>query len=161
MGEEREKDRAGNPEVEIGKYRAILDKDPRSRVFAPLAEAYRKAGLLDDAIDTAREGLSHHPSYLSGRVALARALFERNEPGEARSEISQVVQSAPDNLMAHKLLGQIHLQGGNAGEAEKAFNMVLLLDPRDQEAQAALENLKTPLLTPRHPLNRQPLQQLR
>jgi tetratricopeptide (TPR) repeat protein len=151
VAEGREKDRGANPEEEIGKYRAILEKDPQSRVFAPLAEAYRKAGYLDEAIETARAGLDHHPSYLSGRVALARALFEKGESAEAKSEISQVIQAAPDNLMAHKLIGQVHLQGGDPAAAEKSFNMVLLLDPRDQEAQAALENLKAPAAEPVEP----------
>lgn len=34
---------------ERNKYISILGKDPNSLVFAPLAEAYRKAGMLDKA----------------------------------------------------------------------------------------------------------------
>jgi hypothetical protein len=30
----------------LERYQILLEKDPRSQVFAPLAEAYRKMGLL-------------------------------------------------------------------------------------------------------------------
>ena len=51
----------------------------RARIFAPLAEAYRKAGLVDEAIEVAREGLRIHPNFVGGRVALGRALFDDAE----------------------------------------------------------------------------------
>ena len=39
------------------KYLKTFQDDPRkSRIFAPLAEAYRKIGLVDQAIDICREG---------------------------------------------------------------------------------------------------------
>ena len=41
MAAEKERD-PGSSSAEIGKYLDILAKDPNSRVFAPLAEAYRK-----------------------------------------------------------------------------------------------------------------------
>ena len=132
---------------EIHKYLDILSRDPKSRVFAPLAEAYRKAGLLDEAIETAREGLKNHPSYLGGRVALGRALLEKDLHAEALEEFTQVVQAAPDNLMAHKHLGRIHLHLNHPEDAEKAFRMVLLLDSRDEEAQKFLEGGPSPALT--------------
>ena len=51
-------------------YLKKYQEDPTSRVFAPLAEAYRKAGLIDEAIEIAREGLRVHPNFVGGRVAL-------------------------------------------------------------------------------------------
>jgi tetratricopeptide (TPR) repeat protein len=125
----------GTASAEIGKYLDILAKDPHSRVFAPLAEAYRKAGLVDDAIATALEGLKVHPNYLGGRVALGRAYFEKRQYTEAAAEMERVVASAPDNLMAHRVLGQIAFARNDLPSAEKAFRMVLLLDPGDQEAR--------------------------
>jgi hypothetical protein len=146
--EERGRGKQANPEEEINKYLDILARDPQSRAFAPLAEAYRKAGLLDEAIETSREGLKNNPSYFGGRVALGRALFEKNLFSEAKDEFVQVVQAAPDNLMAQKLLGQSYRQLGSTAEAEKAFRMVLLLDPRDEEAQKSLDSLSVPAPAP-------------
>ncbi|HEY6000363.1 MAG TPA: tetratricopeptide repeat protein [bacterium] len=139
---------AGAASAEIGKYLEILAKDPNSRVFAPLAEAYRKAGLLDDAIETAREGLNVHPNYLGGRVALGRALFEKKSFGEAAEEMRKVVKAAADNIIAHKVLGQIALAQGALPDAAKAFRMVVLLDPHDQEAKKALADIGAGVVPP-------------
>ena len=43
----------------LEKYLKEYQENPRSRVFAPLAEAYRKSGLIDEAIDICREGLEY------------------------------------------------------------------------------------------------------
>ena len=109
MAAEKERD-PGSSSAEIGKYLDILAKDPNSRVFAPLAEAYRKAGLFDDAVEIALEGLKVHPNYLGGRVALGRAYFEKKQYAEAAAEMQKVAKSAPDNIIAHKVLGQIAYQ---------------------------------------------------
>ena len=140
MAAEKERD-PGSSAAEIEKYLEILAKDPNSRVFAPLAEAYRKAGLLDDAVETALEGLRIHPNYLGGRVALGRAYFEKRQYAEAAAEMQKVAKSAPDNIIAHKVLGQIASRQNDLPAAEKAFKMVLLLDPRDQEAQQFIADL--------------------
>jgi tetratricopeptide (TPR) repeat protein len=140
-----DKDREpGSTSAEIGKYLDILAKDPNSRVFAPLAEAYRKAGLLDDAVEIALEGLKLHPNYLGGRVALGRAYFEKHQFADAAAEMQKVARSAPDNIIAHKVLGQIALAQGDLSAAEKAFKMVLLLDPRDAEAKQFIEKPAAP-----------------
>ncbi len=140
MAAEKERD-PGSSSAEIEKYLDILAKDPNSRVFAPLAEAYRKGGFLDDAVETALEGLRVHPNYLGGRVALGRAYFEKRQYAEAAAEMQKVAKSAPDNIIAHKVLGQIASRQNDLPAAEKAFKMVLLLDPRDQEAQEFIANL--------------------
>ena len=140
MAAEKERD-PGSSSAEIGKYLDILAKDPNSRVFAPLAEAYRKGGFLDDAVETALEGLRLHPNYLGGRVALGRAYFEKRQYAEAAAEMQKVAKAAPDNIIAHKVLGQIAARQNDLPAAEKAFKMVLLLDPRDQEAQQFIANL--------------------
>jgi tetratricopeptide (TPR) repeat protein len=140
MAADKERD-PGASSAEIGKYLDILARDPNSRVFAPLAEAYRKAGFYDDAVETALEGLKVHPNYLGGRVALGRAYFEKKKYAEAAAEMQKVVKAAPDNIIAHKVLGLIADSQGDLPAAQKAFKMVLLLDPRDQEAQQFISGL--------------------
>lgn len=105
---------------EINKYLAILSKDPGSMVFAPLAEAYRKAGMLDEAIATAQDGLKIHPNYVSGMVALGRAYYEKGMLIEARGTLEQVVITAPDNIIAVNILEEIRKQWPEVGEQEEA-----------------------------------------
>lgn len=98
---------------EIIKYQAILSKDPGSMVFAPLAEAYRKIGMLDEAIATAREGNKRRPGYVSGMVALGRACFEKGMLVEARENLEKVLVIAPDNIIAAGILEELKKQQAN------------------------------------------------
>lgn len=122
----------------LKKYQA----DPTSRVFAPLAEAYRKAGLLEEAIDIAREGLKIHPGFTGGRVALARALFDQKKYSEVISELGQVVQDAPDNLVAQRLLAESYLIEGRVAEALSAYKMLLFFSPADAETAKIVQELE-------------------
>lgn len=127
----------------IFKYLRQWQDDPTSRVFAPLSEAYRKAGLVDEAISIAREGLLVHPNYVSGRVALARALFEKKLYEEVVSELRQIVQDVPDNLVAQRLLAESSLMLGNLAEALSAYKMLLYFAPQDHETAKLVLELET------------------
>lgn len=125
-----------SPEME--RYRAMIAKDPGSRVFAALAELYRKAGMLDEAVRLCLDGTKAHPKYMSGRVALARAYFDKGMIKEAKEEVRTVVSITPDNILANKILGEIQLLEGDAGEAAESFMKVLALAPDDAEAKEKL-----------------------
>src|SRR3954470_1307396 len=86
-------------------YLRRYKEDPTSRVFAPLAEAYRRLGRVDEAIAICREGLQHHPEFHGGRVALAKCFLEKKMLSEARQELEIVVKQVPENLLAQRLLG--------------------------------------------------------
>lgn len=121
----------GNPQ--IYHYLKRYQEDPRSRVFAPLAEAYRKAGLLDEAIEIARDGLRFHPYFMGGRVALARALFDKGEYANAVRELEPVILDAPDNLAAQKILAESYLILGRMADSLAAYKVLLYFTPNDSE----------------------------
>ncbi len=127
------------PEME--RYRAILAKDASSRVFAALAELYRKAGMLDEAINLCLNGTKAHPKYMSGRVALGRAYFDKGMIKESKEEILKVVSITPDNIVAHRVLGDICLQEGDAKKARESFAKVLALSPDDAEVKEKLATI--------------------
>ncbi len=82
--------------------RRRVEKDPASIAFASLAEELRRAGEHDEAVRVCRAGLEHHPTYLSARVTMGRALVELRQFAEARNEFHHVLRAAPDNLLAQK-----------------------------------------------------------
>ncbi|MCX6112586.1 MAG: tetratricopeptide repeat protein [Proteobacteria bacterium] len=123
----------------LEKYLKEYQENPRSRVFAPLAETYRKSGLVDEAIEICKEGLEYHPNFLSGIVALARCYFDKGLYTAAIKEFEKVISEVPDNYLAQKLLAQSYSLVGDKSNALKTFNMVLYLNPRDKEAKAAIE----------------------
>ncbi len=126
----------------IYKYLKKYQDDPTSRVFAPLAEAYRKAGLINEAIEIAREGLRVHPHFIGGRVALARALFDKKQYKEVIEELSSVVQDVPDNLVAQRLLAESNLILGQIAEALSAYKMLLYFSPQDPETVKMVQELE-------------------
>ena len=118
----------------LERYQLDLQNNPRSRVFAPLAEAYRKMGLLDQALDLCEQGVKHHPNFVSGRVAYGRLYMEKENWERAQEELSAATQLSPDNLLAHRLLGRCYVQLRQPAKALKSFKYVLLLHPADEEA---------------------------
>ncbi len=121
----------GNPQ--IYHYLKKYQEDPTSRVFAPLAEAYRKAGLLDEAIDICRDGLRIHPNFIGGRVALARAFFDKRFYEDVVKELEPVIADAPDNLVAQRLLADSYLILGRIAQALNAYKVLLYFTPQDIE----------------------------
>ena len=91
-------------DTRIAELERRLARDPASIAFAQLAEEYRRAGRLDDAIRVCRDGLTRHASYPSARVTLGRALLAQGLHDAARVELEAVAALAPDNLAARRAL---------------------------------------------------------
>src|SRR5581483_4663565 len=125
----------------IEDLRRRVRKDPASIAFAQLAEELRRAGVLDEAIDTCRAGLALHPGYLSARVTLGRALLETNALDEARTELETVLKSAPENLAAIRGLAEIFHRQGNLPEALVQYRAALALAKNDPDLQQTVEEL--------------------
>jgi tetratricopeptide (TPR) repeat protein len=102
---------------ELERYLRIYQENPDSRVFAPLADMYRRMGRLDEAELICREGIERHPYYAGGRVALSHILLDSGRFELSMAEADHVVTYYPDNLLARKLL--IRALGG-MGQVERA-----------------------------------------
>lgn len=111
-------------------------RNPNSRVFAPLSEAYRKMGLTKEALEIARSGVRRHPDFAAGHIALARLLIGSKAHREALTELQRATELSPDNLLAFQLLGETYLELRQPKDALKAFKMVLFLNPLHERAQA-------------------------
>lgn len=127
----------------IEKYQEIFKKDPNSRIFAALADAYRELGLIDQAEKTARHGIQRHTSYASGFVALGRILVVKENWQEAEQVLLKSTTLAPENILAHQLLGKVYLQQQRPKEALKTYKLVLFLNPQSEQAKKAVEKLES------------------
>ncbi len=124
-------------------YLKQYQEDPTSRIFAPLAEAYRKAGLISEAIEIAKEGLKIHPYFAGGRVALARALFDQQNYAAVTQELASLAHDVPDNLLAQKLLAESYLMQGRMAESLNAYKMLLYFSPQDLEVSKIVQELES------------------
>jgi tetratricopeptide (TPR) repeat protein len=127
---------------EIEKLRERVEKDPNSKLFVPLAEEYRKEGMLDDAVSVLLKGIEKQPGYMSARVSLGRIYLEKGMPNEARTEFECVVRSIPENLYAQKKLADIYRGTGEKDLAIRSYRTVLKLNAMDEEAFACLRELE-------------------
>ncbi len=109
------------PEARIRDLKKRVEKEPGSRYFVPLAEEYRRAGRISDALSTLEEGLVAHPSYVSARVALARTYLEAGRTEESMAAFSKALADDPSNLVAAKALGDLYLSRGEPVEALKRY----------------------------------------
>jgi tetratricopeptide (TPR) repeat protein len=125
----------------IARFKEMLAKDPRSMAFAPLAEAYRKNGRLDEAVAVAEAGLKAHPGYLGGLVVLGRALFDKGEVARSFEILSNVMKENPDNYMAAKTLARIYAQRDDIDQALAAYRRVRAMMPGDREVEEELTRL--------------------
>jgi Flp pilus assembly protein TadD len=76
-----------------------------SRAYAPLAEAYRLEGRLDDAIRVGRAGVQAYPGHVAIRIVLARTLAEASQAGDAREAYEEVLRLDPSSSEARIALG--------------------------------------------------------
>lgn len=127
----------------IEKYQVILQKDPNSQVFAPLAEAYREMNMLKEAEQTARLGVKRHPNLASGFVIYARILKDLGRLDESLKQVQKAVELSPENILAHTLQAEIYLQNKRPKEALKAFKRVLFLNPQSERARKAVAKLES------------------
>lgn len=115
--------------AELEHYLRIFQENPDSRVFAPLADLYRRLGRLDDAERICREGLRRHPYYAGGRVALAHILFDKGQLQEAFDEVESIVTYYPDNLLARKILIKTLMSLGQKDRAHRELEALRALAP--------------------------------
>lgn len=120
-------------------------QDPASLAFAPLAEEYRRAGRLDDAIRTCRTGLAVHPGYVSARATLGRALLDQGDLDAAFTELTAVLESAPEHLGALRGVADILHRRGELEAALDRFRLALALARDDQELAARIAEIESVL----------------
>ncbi|MBX3021944.1 MAG: tetratricopeptide repeat protein [Bdellovibrionales bacterium] len=130
------------PEL-VERYQILLQKDPKSQVFAPLTEAYRKMGLLEEAFRIAVRGVQFNPTFGGGRIALAKVFLDRENLQAAMDELEKAVEYSADNILAHSLLAECYLRCKRPKDALRSFKMVLFLAPANEKAAKAVRKLES------------------
>jgi tetratricopeptide (TPR) repeat protein len=112
---------------------------PKSHIFAPLADACRKAGMIDEALDLCRKGVAANPGYASGYVVQGKCLYDSGRGEDAEAAFRRVLELDGHNLVALKFIGIIHAERGDPGAARACFEHILALDPDDKDIRRRLE----------------------
>jgi tetratricopeptide (TPR) repeat protein len=98
--------------------------------------------MFQEAVDVCRAGLGVHPTYLSARVTLGRALVELREYEPARQELEQVLRSAPENLAAIRGLADVLHRLGLFEESLVQYRAALTLVRHDPDLEQTIADLE-------------------
>jgi hypothetical protein len=149
-------------EQEIRTLRSLFwsERDPEGRAFAPLADAYLRAGETKEALELLTDGISRHPDFTSGHVVAARLYLGQGMLGEAELSARQVLDLDGDNVLALESLVSVLEAGGDAEEARRIGSRLAELDPdRVGSASSSAEPGVVPPVGP--PVSEDPAEDLR
>ncbi|MBY0516183.1 MAG: tetratricopeptide repeat protein [Bacteriovoracaceae bacterium] len=146
----------------LSKYLEQYRKQPGSRVFAPLAESYRKLGMYDEALKILREGIKRHPGYVLGYLVLAQCYHDQQKNEAAYQTLLPLTGQNRDNPGLQKLFAQVCLDLGQLDEALETFKYLLFLNPSDkyfaQQVRALEDDLQKKNLKPQAIVKKAPAQ---
>jgi len=135
-----------NQSALLAKYYAQYKKNSRSKVFAPLAESYRKLGMLDDAFKVLKNGLKYHPTYSLGYIVLAHCYFDQKKFELTYTTLKPILFQNADNISMQKIFAQTCLELGYLEEALETFKYLLFLNPKDRYFAQEVKRLEDDLL---------------
>ncbi len=129
---------------ELERYLRLLQENPDSRIFAPLADLYRRMGRLHEAEEICREGIKRHPYYAGGKVALAQVMLDKGDYEESLHESESVVTYYPDNILARKIFIRSLAHLGQHARAQMEYETLKSVSPfmtHDREIEKLLQKL--------------------
>ena len=127
---------------EIDKLEARFRDNPKGRNFAPLADAYRKAGLIDNAVDLCQNGLKLHPDYVSAHIVYARCLVDKKDDPAASAVFRKVLELDGENIIALRGLAELAERNGKYADEVEWLSRLLNADPMNGDAAEALARAK-------------------
>lgn len=110
---------AASLDERIAKCERILKSNADSQVFAPLADALRSRGDLDQAFRICRQGLRMHPDYGAGRLVMARINLDRKMYDWAEQELEAAVALEGETRASEQLRVEILIAKGQFDQARK------------------------------------------
>ncbi|MEO8450256.1 MAG: hypothetical protein ABI647_10725 [Gemmatimonadota bacterium] len=123
---------------QIEKLQRLWLANPHGTTFAPLAEAYRKAGMFEDALGALEIGLSRHPKYFPGHIVLGRCYLDLKDEVKAEEAFVDVLELDAENVIALKALADLAELHGERDLATERLRRLLDLDPANEDALAQL-----------------------
>lgn len=140
------------PDARLESLRRRWEQNPDSRVFLQLAEEYRRAGKLEEAIEVLETGLEKHPGSLAAHVALGRCRLESGEPEAAVRSFERVLREDATHLVALKNAVLAYQAMGEDGRGMEKLDLYRALNPSDAE----IEEIESLLDVPQRPASATP-----
>jgi tetratricopeptide (TPR) repeat protein len=126
----------------INKCLSILEENPHSRIFAALAEAYRRRGDVGRAFSICKNGLQMHPEYGAAHVVMAKLYLHQNMVEQARQSVERAIELDGPSRSSDLLLAEIHILSGEFKEVRKILSHLSYAGGEDAAVKNLRERLK-------------------
>ncbi|MCZ6639892.1 MAG: tetratricopeptide repeat protein [Candidatus Dadabacteria bacterium] len=124
------------------KYEDILSEDPESNTFSLLANILYSQGKTDKAIGVLIRGLGYNKNNVTARFLLGKIYYERWMINQAKKEMEKVLQYAPQNLQAAKLLSQIYRSEDKWDKALQTLSVAYSFHSSDENVVVEMKEIK-------------------
>jgi len=132
--------------TEIEKLERRWQENPLGLTFAPLAEAYRKAGEIGKALELLDTGLAQHPGYVPAHIVRGRCHVDGGERALAELDFLCVAELDPENVIALQGLADLAESEGRLSDAIRRLEALLEVDRNNEEARGQLDRLRDEVL---------------
>jgi len=132
----------GKPEQAETELRRAITIDPHYAVArVALADLQDRLGHKTDAEAQYRQAIHEDSTLISAPNNLAYLLIESGRPMEAVQVLTPALQKWPEQPTLYKNYGLAQFALGNLGEAQRAFDKTLQLDPMNNAAWAGMARI--------------------
>jgi len=124
------------------KYEEILLEKPESNSFSLLAQILYTQGKTDKAIGVLIRGLGYNKNNVTAKFLLGKIYYERWMIDQAKREMEKVLEIAPDNLEAAKLLYQIYRSEDKLVKALETLSAAYTFHSGDENVLHEMQDIK-------------------
>jgi tetratricopeptide (TPR) repeat protein len=128
---------------EIARLSERYNKDPKSRIFVQLADAYRKNNMIDEALEILNKGLAFNPTYPLAHLILGKCYFDKRMYEQAKEAFNKTLTHDPQNIVALRMLAQTCETTKDENGQLEAYKGILSIDPFDAQAKEKLTYLES------------------
>ncbi len=123
-------------------YHKLYQKNPKSKIFASLAECYRSRGLIDEALKILMSGIQDYPHFTYAKIILARCYQDLKEYYKAFELLKPYLEENTTNFAFLNLFLELALKIQAFFEAEKALIFLKKIDSKNKFLEEKLILLK-------------------
>lgn len=131
-----------NLATEIDRLKSTLADNPRSVLFARLADYLLQTDQMEEAIRVCGYGLDHNPHYANGHFVLGKCHFQSGDLDSAESEFNKALLYDPNHINAHHFQAKIMKQRDWRNAYVLWIKRALAIDPLDQTTRMLMSELE-------------------
>lgn len=113
--------------AKINWYREVLELEPGSKVFFPLARLLAENGQTAEALSVLRLGLERHPEFIEARLYLTELLYANGEISQCEPQIEQLTRLFSGYPGFWEAWGMCAASAGQARELSLALKFLAVL----------------------------------